>query len=105
MRAGELTSRITIQRPADGEDERGQPLTTWTDVATVWATIAFTSGLGAIKAEAPVSVVKASIRIRYRMGIAAGMRVLEGAAAYQVRAVLPDRAGRDYVDLVCEIVT
>lgn len=104
MRAGKLNSRITIQRQSTGVDEIGQPVTTWDDVATVWANIAHKSGLQTIKADAPVSVVQASIRIRYRTDIDAGMRVVYGAATYDIRAVLPDVAGREYTDLVCEAV-
>lgn len=32
------------------------------------------------------------------------MRVLHGETVYQIKAVLPDEARRDHVDLVCEVV-
>lgn len=105
QQAGKLNQRVTVQRPAAGEDARGQPLTGWQDVATVWANVLHKSGLETMKADAPASVVQASIRIRWRTDIDATMRVLVGLSAYQVRAVLPDMVGRDHVDLVCEIVT
>jgi SPP1 family predicted phage head-tail adaptor len=62
------------------------------------------SGLEAIKAGASVSVVQASIRVRYRAGITAGMRVLVDSVAYNITAVQPDVGGREFVDLVCEVV-
>ena len=49
------------------------------------------------------STLKASIRIRYRTGIDAGMRVLHGGVVYQVLAVLPDVAGREFIDVVAEV--
>lgn len=96
-------SRVTIQQPGTGQDETGEPVESWVPVATVWATIRHVSGLSAIKSGADVSVVKASIRINWRTGIDASMRVMHGATVYDIEAVLPDEAGRKHVDLVCEV--
>lgn len=106
MRAGQLNRLVTIQRLTQIKDEIGQIIgTDWTDVATVWANIRHLSGAEAIKADAPTSKVRASIRIRYRAGIDAGMRVLHGSTAYDIQAVLPDEIGRRHIDLVCEVVS
>lgn len=105
MRAGQLNRRITIERKTGGVDAIGQPLPEgWEEVVTVWAHIKHLSGSETIKAGAEVSAVRASIRIRYRTGLDAGMRVLHGETVYQIKAVLPDEARRDHVDLVCEVV-
>lgn len=103
IKAGELTQRINIQRPATGVDAIGQPATGSELVAAVWASIRHPSGLATIKAGADVSIVKASIRIRYCAGIDAGMSVEHGAARYDIKAVLPNRA-EGTIDLVCELV-
>lgn len=105
MQAGRLNRRCTLQKPSTEEDEIGQPIPGWTDVATVWADIRMRSGLESIKAGAPVSVVAASIRIRYRAGINAGMRVVHNLQVYEILAVQPDVGGREYVDLVCQVVS
>lgn len=105
MQAGSLNRRVTLQQPAAGFDELGQPIPGWTDVATLWADIRMKSGLESIKASAPVSVVQASIRVRYSAGITAGMRVVHNLVAYEIKAVLPDVGGREYVDLVAEVVS
>lgn len=104
MRAGQLNQRVTIERKAAGQDALGQPLMLWELVAAVWADIRHTAGLEVIKGGADTSIVRASIRIRYRTGLDAGMRVTHGTDTYDVRAVLSDVAGREYVDLVCERV-
>lgn len=101
MRAGTLRHRITIQRQTETQDGGGQPLDQWTDVTTVWADVRSPTGLGAIKADAQAQVVKTSIRIRWRTDIASGMRVVFGSTVYEIGAVLPDHAGREFVDLVC----
>lgn len=62
-------------------------------------------GPEAIKAGAPVSTVQASIRIRYRAGVTAGMRVVHNLVPYNIIAPLPDVSGREYIDLACEQVS
>ena len=104
MQAGRLNRRCTLQSPSQSVDEIGQPIPGWTDVATLWADIRMKSGLESIKAGAPVSVVQASIRVRYRAGITAGMRVVHNLQVYEILAVQPDVGGREYVDLVCQVV-
>ena len=44
LNAGRMTQRITIQRRTPGQDAHGQSLTTWQDVATVWAEVIPTRG-------------------------------------------------------------
>ncbi len=103
MDAGKLDRLVTIKSRDTGQDAMGQPLTTWSLVATVWANIKYLSGLSAIKAEADVSLTKTSIRIRYRTGINHGMRIESSGEVFDIQAVLP--VGRnDYLDLVCERV-
>lgn len=104
MQAGRLNRRVTLQSPSQSVDELGQPIPGWTDVAALWGDIRMKSGLESIKAGASVSVVQASIRVRYRAGITAGMRVVHNLQAYNIVAVLPDVGAREYVDLVCEVV-
>ena len=104
MQAGRLNRRVTLQQPGTNTDELGQPIPGWTDVAQVWADIRMKSGLEAIKAGASVSVVQASIRVRYRAGITAGMRIVHNLQAFNIVAVMPDVGGREFVDLVAEVV-
>lgn len=104
MQAGRLNRRCVLQAPSTARDELGQPIPGWTDVASVWADIRMKSGLESIKAGAPVSVVAASVRIRYRAGVNAGMRVVHNLQAYEIKAVMPDVSGREFLDLVCEVV-
>ena len=99
---GQMRHRVTLQSQVQTQDDIGQPSTTWLDGPTVWADLRHQNGLEAIKSGMDVSVVKASARIRYR-AVNAGQRLVYGAAAYSIVAVLPD-AKRTYVDLVCESV-
>lgn len=102
MRAGSLKHRITIKELSSGQDDLGQPVQTETIVASMWADIRLLSGLETIKAGAETAIVNASIRVRYRTDIAANMRVYEGADVYEIKAVLPDKVKKAYVDLACK---
>lgn len=105
MQAGRLDTRITIQRKTGGTDAWGAPLPeAWEDYATIWANVRHLSGTESIKAGADVSVVRASIRIRHRSGIDAGMRIVAGAAVYDIEAVLPGQR-REWLDLAAKMVT
>ena len=104
LRAGQLRDRITIQRRLSGGG-LGQPSNTWEDVlpGPIWANIRFGSGSEAIRAGQVASKAQASIRIRWRTGITAEMRAVCDGVEYAIKAVLPDRQRREYVDLVCEV--
>jgi SPP1 family predicted phage head-tail adaptor len=104
MEAGKLNRRVVIQQLAAGQDEIGQPVQTWTALATVWANIRQLNGLETIKGGAEASIAKASIRIRYREDVTAAMRVLDGSTAYEIKAVMPDREGKKHTDLACEVI-
>ena len=104
MDIGSLNRRITIQRRQTGEDEAGQPLLGWEDVASVWANVLGQTGLGTIKNSGDVTAaIKAySFRIRFREGLDEGMRVVLAGTPFDVKQVRMDYAGREWTDLVCE---
>jgi len=103
MQAGRLNRRCVIQQPGTVQDELGQPIPGWTDVATVWANIKVEKGMEHIRANADTAVNKVSIRVRYRTDLTAAMRVQHGTTVYQIKSVLADVDGREYTDLVCEV--
>ena len=105
MYAQQLNSKVVIKQPAAVQDAAGQPIPTWTTLATVWANIRSLNGLETIKGGAEASVAKASIRIRYRADVTAAMRVVHGSTTYEIKAVLPDVAGKRHVDLACAVIT
>lgn len=105
LAAGSLNQRITLEQPSTGQDAAGQPVTGWEIVATLWASIRTLSGSETIKAGADTSVIKASIRIRQRAGITSAMRITHGSGVYQIKAVPPVVARRDFMDLVCEVAS
>jgi SPP1 family predicted phage head-tail adaptor len=97
--------RVVIQQPSSTQDAAGQPLLTWSDVATVYANVRYLNGVETIKADAETAKARVSVRIGYRSDVTAAMRVLHGSTVYRIEAVLPDLAGKQHVDLACEVVS
>lgn len=83
-----LNQRVTIQQQSTAVDEIGQPVVSWSDVATVWAEVKDVSGREYIAAGAEQSAVLTKITIRKRSGIVSSMRVLHGSDTYGIDAVL-----------------
>lgn len=110
MQAGSLNRRVLIQKPSDAQDDVGQPGLIWINLLAtgdgkVWANVLYLNGAETLKADAPTSIARASIRIRRRTDVAAGMRAVLGATIFQIKAVLPDEEGKKFVDLACEVVS
>lgn len=103
MLIGKLDKRVILRAMAATQDAAGQPVQPGSDVATVWAHIRYNTGVESIKAGADTSVVKASLRIRYRAGVQASMRAVYGTEVFEIKAVLSNRR-KGYIDLVCEVI-
>ncbi|CAB3838379.1 hypothetical protein LMG26686_01319 [Achromobacter mucicolens] len=104
MKAGPLRNKVQILRQEKVRAGGGQVVGQWVEHAKVWANFQRLTGLGAIKAESEVALIKASVRIRYRDDINDTMRVQHGGIFYDVKAVLPDVVHRKHVDLVVQSV-
>lgn len=105
--AGTLNRRVSLQRSVMAQNQETEALEqTWVEVSKVWADIRFLNGLEVVKAATPVSVAKASIRIRFREDIDSSWRVTHTAngktTIYNITAILPDQQGREYLDLAVE---
>lgn len=111
LRSGPLRYRVTIQRPEVETNESGEAVVTdWLDVATVYAAIEALSGREWLASAEFRPGVTTRIRIRWRDGLDAGMRVLHTArqgggeprlTIYNIDAVLPQWQGMSEIQLMC----
>jgi len=99
-----MNDRVQILKRVAGRDSAGQPTESWSALRSTWANVKFQSGAGAIRANADLSIVKCSIRIRVCRDIDASMRARYKGIDYDIEAVLPDSDDRDFMFLVCESV-
>ena len=104
MDFGKLNKLVKILQRGAGQDAAGQPVGTWVQYAKPWASIKHPTGTSTIRADAVTPAVQASIRLRYRLDVTAAMRIQHRQAIYEIKAVLPDEEGKEYVDLVCELL-
>ena len=101
---GQLRDRIKIQRRTDGVNEGGVPLTGGRQVfGSLWAHVRHPSGSEAIRSGADTSTVKASVRVRWRTDLTAGMQMVHMGKNYDIEAVLPGY-DRKWTDLLCRLV-
>ncbi len=109
MEAGLLRTPITVQRRATGTTSWGDVSTTWVTVCETRAQLKWPTGMSVaaegVNGNREMSQVACSMRIRYRTGITAAMRVsatVDGdELLFEIKSVQPDIARREYVDLVC----
>lgn len=110
MRAGDMNRRVRIEQRGQGQDDLGQPIDMWTEVATVWCNVRMLTGKETLTSDAEVASATASIRIRYRTNIDNGMRAVllkfvDGQPVddviFNILAPLPNVASREYTDLAC----
>lgn len=103
-----LNHRVTIRRQAAGEDSHGQPNGAWVDHDTVWADVAWPTGIAAYRervlAGVDVSTMGCSVMLRRRSDINAGMRVLHDGVEMDIQGVSPSNLARDMMYLMCQRV-
>lgn len=103
MNLGKMRYRITLQEPGINQDDYGNIIDDWRDVATVWADIVPVSGREYFGANQQNSETQYKIYIRYLDGITPKMRIMHNDVEYQILAVLADkRAG--YTTIMCKVV-
>lgn len=104
MQAGKLRHRVTIQQRAAGSPQKnpsGAPAESWTDVATVWASIEPLKGREFLEAQAIQSQISVRIRIRYLAGVTAGMRAVHSGDVYNIEAPLDPEKRHIELHLMC----
>lgn len=100
MKAGKLRHRVTIQAKALTQDPvSGAMAESWSDVATVWASVEPLSVRDLIAARAQQSEMTARVTIRYRE-ILPTYRLLHRGKIYAVVDGLPDAmSGLEYLTI------
>lgn len=75
MQSGDLKHRIELQLPTKVPDGLGGQTVTWSTVHTVYASIWPLKGTEALEGGRDVAVVTHRVRIRFRRGVKASMRI------------------------------
>lgn len=84
IRAGKLRQVITYQSKAQSLDEYGGVTETWTDFATVRASVAPLIGKDLLASMAAQSTAEMRINHRYLPGITSAMRIVWNGVDYEI---------------------
>lgn len=92
LSAGTLRKRITLQQQSTSVDTYGQQIATWTDVATVWASVEPSVGRELMAAQAVSLDQPTTITIRWQPAFAspkavAAMRVVYNGRIFNIHSV------------------
>lgn len=90
MQAGKLRRRLTLQQLAAGSPQdkpTGEPDEAWSSVVTVWGEVRKLRGIAAFTAAQQQAGIEVEIEVRYRAGVVARMRWLDGSTIYDIRDV------------------
>lgn len=100
--ASRLKHQVILQEPQETSDGAGGAQLAWDDVATIWAEIAPLRGGEVLIAGRLQSNVTHRIAIRYREDVTAKMRLLYGARAFYIQAVLNPEEANATLELFAE---
>ena len=101
---GGLRRRLTLEAPVDVPDDIGGVTRGFAPVATLWGDIHVVTGARLFVAERPEEDITHLVRIRYRDGLGATMRLRLGARILSIRAVHDVDERRSYLTCHCREV-
>ncbi|SEQ76221.1 phage head closure protein [Basfia succiniciproducens] len=104
MNIGKLRHRVTLQKQTNTQNDYGAFVSTWQDVATVWAEVKPISGREYFSAQQVQSEVSTQIWIRYLEGIEPTMRVKHNDKHYEILSVLNHNGRNTSIQLMCKDV-
>ncbi|MFH2074903.1 MAG: phage head closure protein [Pseudomonadota bacterium] len=96
----ELNKRVTIQAQTKTADGLGGFVTSWTDIATVWAAVWPTSANEITAANATSMVVSHRIRIRWRSVMRAAWRIKFENRYFSIVGITSPNEAREWLDIL-----
>ena len=101
-----LRHRVIIQQPTVAYNSYGEPTTTWSTLATVWASIKPIWGMESKNAEADQlqSTVMHDIRVRFREDVTPLMRITYSTRTFDIEMVTDPDGRRELLQLQCREV-
>jgi SPP1 family predicted phage head-tail adaptor len=90
MRAGRLKHRCALLESQKVKRSGGSFIESWVELGKLWAEITIPTGRIATVADQLQGLVSAEIRIRHRVDVIAGMRLVHKTKTYLIEAALPD---------------
>lgn len=99
---GSLRQRATLYTRVTTPDGAGGSAVAWNALGGIWIRIEPLSASGGQVSDAPQARVATRLTMRRNALVQAGMRIVAGARAFHVRAVLDEGAPAQFITLSCE---
>jgi SPP1 family predicted phage head-tail adaptor len=100
--AGLLDRRITIQSATITQNAIGEAISTWSNFATVWASVEPISGREFWAMQQVHAEVTVRIRIRYLAGVLPKMRITgSGSKVFNIEAIINPAERNGHLELLC----
>lgn len=104
MKIGKLRHRVTLQESISSKDSFGAEIETWSDTATVWASIEPLSGKEYFAAQQVNAEINTKITIRYRAGVQSTMRLAFQNRQFDILSVINTEEKKLELILMCREV-
>jgi SPP1 family predicted phage head-tail adaptor len=101
MRIGQLDQRVTIETPTEVQDQHGGTGTTWSDKATVWASITGESGGEVQEGGKTRARARYTVKIRYRDDLTTKDRIRHRGRVLEIESMPDVHQRKDTLELVC----
>lgn len=101
MRSGQLRSRITFQEPIETRDNYGSVTITWSDVATISASMWPISGKEYVSMAQTQSAVTTRIWLRYRVDLNTKMRIKFKDRIFNILQIINPDERNIMLEMVC----
>jgi len=101
MEAGNLRHRVTIQTAGATQNGAGEPVVTWSDSATVWASIEPIRGTERQAAQQMTATMTHTVRMRYRASMSVANRLKFGSRYLEINAVIDPGERHERLELLC----
>lgn len=102
IRAGDLRHSVTIERRSSTQDAAGEPVRTWTLVATRRAAIKRLPGSEVFSAQQNQGRVPTVFLLRWLSGVLPAMRLTSGGKVYNITSARDPDGRLEMLEVVCE---
>ena len=99
---GELDQRVSLQAASRIGDGGGGASLTWTEFASVWASVAPGGGSDDLGPDRNETITSYRVTLRRRTDVAAGQHVVTASLTLAIRNVLDDGPRAATMTLLCE---
>lgn len=98
----QLRHKLVLQQEIRTADDIGGYTRTWKDIVELWAEITPLSGSERMLGGKAQSELTHKIRLRYRSGIAPGMRILFDKRTFNIRSVINVQESNEILEILAE---